>query len=102
MLLKRSEETQGKFSCFTDERLDGNHQDGLLQKVCWKRKDRGGDDWQVPEEGCLEFAFQLPAWYSSKDDEGVALQKFEWIQKVKPDFQGFGRLLRLYRSLRDV
>lgn len=100
LLLKRSEENEG-WACFKDEVLDGKRVEQGMQNLCWKRLDRGGDDWQVPEDGVLKFSFQMPPYYSPKDDISVVFSKFERRQKVKVSFSSFARLLRLYNSLPD-
>lgn len=99
MLLKRSEECGGKFTCFSNEELDGRV--SKLESLCSKRFDRGGDDWQVPLEGVMTFFFLLPPCYTPKDDVKSVFRKFESRQKIKVGFDGFARLLRLYLSLPD-
>mmetsp|Transcript_96319 Transcript_96319/g.176556 ORF Transcript_96319/g.176556 Transcript_96319/m.176556 type:complete len:1441 (-) Transcript_96319:2-4324(-) len=98
LLCKRSEESKG-WECFQDEHWDGKPV--IMKDLCWKRLDRGGDDWQVPEEGVLKFSFKMPPFYNPQDDVSVVFSKFERRQKVKVNFTGFARLTRLYSCLPD-
>lgn len=105
LLLKRSEEVMGNdsCSCFDAVVLDGKAVglDGFKQVVS-KRRDRGDDDWQVPEEGLLQFQFNLPTFMDSKDDVAKVFQKFSKTQKLKVGLKGLARIVELYKSLKDV
>lgn len=102
LLLKRGEECGGNlFACFVEERLDGQNVPDGLRSLCSKRADRGGDDWIVPMDGILSFTFQLPPCFSPRDDLRTVFCQFERKQKIRVDFGGFARLLRLYGSLPD-
>jgi len=101
LLLKRSEQCGGNFSCFSEEVLDGKRLSDGMRNLCTKRIDRGGDDWQVPREGILTFTFEVTRCYKPLDELETVLYRFERSQRVKVDFDGFARLVRLYRSLPD-
>jgi len=100
MLLKRSETATGSgLKCFHNAML--NKHPAEMSTLCFKRLDRGGDDWQVPRSGNLKFSFELPTFFHPDDELEDVLRKFSKTQKVFVRFKSFTWFMKLFRAFRD-
>merc|ERR1712110_506222 len=86
LLLKRSElaagTADGGFACFCKATLNDRPFPEGIKQLCSKRLDRGGDDWQVPQDGQLNFIFQMPSFFKPSDSIAVALRNFTRSQRI--------------------
>lgn len=103
MLLKRCELMDATLSdAFFDTLLNNRPLQTPLESLCFKRLDRGGDDWQVPFDGNLRFNFRIPLSYERLEDATEVFKECQRTSKVAVGLTAFVRLVKLFEECQDM